>query len=383
MAADVLSAAGYGVLLTEAKPSAGRKLLMAGKSGLNLTRAQDPAEFLASYWRGHELLAPHLAGFGPKEVRTWAATLSQDTFCGSSGRVFPTAMKASPLLRSWLRKLEAQGVDLRTRWRWTGRAGGSHGFDTPEGKRTVSAGATVLAAGGGSWARLGSDGAWSPLLRSAGIAVAPFVPSNTGFHVAWSDHMARHFGAPVKPVRLSAGSREVEAEFVISSRGVEGGGIYALSHLLREGAPLVLDLVPDRDRPDILERLLRPRGKASLSSHLRRCLGLPPVKIALLRECAGHPLDAWPRTADSLKALALPLGGPFDIDGAISTGGGVAASALDGNLMLREWPGVFCAGEMLDWDAPTGGYLLTACLATGRGAGIAAVKWLKRGQSVG
>lgn len=383
MAADVISAAGHTVLIADAKPSLGRKLLMAGKSGLNLTKDEDPSKFLSTYWDGQALLEPHLAGFGPEQVRVWAEALGQETFRGTSGRIFPKSMKASPILRALLRRLEAQGVTWRTRWRWTGRSANGHGFETPDGFQTVEAGATVLALGGGSWARLGSDGTWSHILSGEGVKIAPFRPSNVGFRVEWSEHMARHFGAAVKPVRLSAGEVETQAEFVITARGVEGGGIYGLSNLLRDGAPLLLDLVPDRDGPDILARLSRPRGKASLSSHLRRSLGLSPVKIALLRECAGHRLEDWPLTAASLKALPIPLGEAFDIDEAISTGGGVAASAMDDGLMLHAWPGTFCAGEMLDWDAPTGGYLMTASLATGRTAGVSAISWLDQTKSVG
>ena len=242
--------------------------------------------------------------------------------------------------------------------------------------RGIRAGATVLALGGGSWARLGSDGAWTAILAGEGVEVAPFRPSNVGFRVAWSPAMARHFGAPVKPVRLTAAGSSVTAEFVVSAAGVEGGGVYALAHLLRDGAPLVLDLVPGRSEADVAARLARPRKGASLGNHLRKTLGLSPVKTALLRECAPQALGSPAAIARALKALPLPLAGPRPIDGAISTAGGVTRAALDGGLMLRDRPGVFCAGEMLDWDAPTGGYLLTACLATGRHAGRAAARWL-------
>jgi uncharacterized flavoprotein (TIGR03862 family) len=235
MAAEALAAAGRQVVVAEAKPTVGRKLLMAGKSGLNLTMDAPPPAFAAAYHEGGDWLAPILAGFGPAEVRAWAEGLEVEVFTGSAGRVFPRAMKASPLLRAWLRRLEDRGVGFRTRWRWIGWQGGAARFATPEGDRAIEAGATVLALGGASWARLGSDGAWAPVLAAEGVAVAPFRPSNVGFKVAWSPAMARHFGAPVKPVRLSAGGTSVMAEFVVSARGVEGGGIYALAHRLRDG----------------------------------------------------------------------------------------------------------------------------------------------------
>ena len=374
MAAEALAAPGRRVVLVDAMPTVGRKLLMAGKSGLNLTMDTTAADFAGAYRDGRDWLAPIVTGFGPAEVRAWAHGLGVETFAGSSGRVFPLAMKASPLLRAWLRRLDAAGVEIRTRWRWTGWREQAASFATPAGARTLSARATVLALGGASWARLGSDGAWTAILEAQGVALAPFRPSNGGFHVAWSPAMARHFGTPVKPVRLSAGGRSASSEFVVSAAGVEGGGIYALSHLLVAGAPLELDLVPGRTEADVAARLGRPRRRASLSSHLRKTLGLPAVKIALLRECAPSALADPASTARALKALGLPLAGARPLDEAISTAGGVMRSGLDDALMLRARPGVFCAGEMLDWDAPTGGYLLTACLATGRHAGLAAAR---------
>ncbi len=374
MAAETLAAAGRAVLVAEAKPTLGRKLLMAGKSGLNLTKDEPPAAFAAAYTEGASWLAPILAGFGPAEARRWAEDLGIALFTGSSGRVFPRAMKASPLLRAWTRRLEAAGVTIRTRWRWQGWHEGAARFTTPEGPRALAPGVTVLALGGGSWSRLGSDGAWTAILAGAGVPLAPFRPSNVGFRAAWSPAMARHFGQPVKPVRLTAAGHSVTAEFVLTARGVEGGGIYALAHHLRDGAPLTLDLLPDRTEADITARLARPRGGASRTNHLRKTLGLPPVKIALLRELAPLTVDDV-AIARALKALPLPLAGPNPLDEAISTAGGVPQTALDADLMLRSRPGVFCAGEMLDWDAPTGGYLLTSCLATGRHAGRAAARW--------
>jgi uncharacterized flavoprotein (TIGR03862 family) len=374
MAAETLAAGGARVLVAEAKPTPGRKLLMAGKSGLNLTKAEPPAAFAAAYTQGGDWLAPILAGLGPEAVVAWAAGLGVETFTGSSGRVFPRAMKAAPLLRAWISRLDGQGVAIRTRWRWLGWDGPAARFATPAGPATLLPRVTVLALGGASWPRLGSDGAWAPVLAAEGVALAPFRASNVGFVVAWSPAMARHFGAPVKPVRLSAGGRSVDAEFVVSARGVEGGGVYALAHLLRDGAALTLDLVPGRAEGEVAARLARPRGRASLANHLRRSLGLPPVKIALLRECAPEGLGDPAAMARALKALPLPLEGPRPLAEAISTAGGVARSAVDTDLMLRARPGCFCAGEMLGWDAPTGGYLLTACLATGRHAGRAAAR---------
>jgi hypothetical protein len=300
-----------------------------------------------------------------------------EVFTGSSGRVFPRGMKASPLLRAWAARLAGQGVQTRTGWRWLGWRDGAAAFATPAGPRRVRAGATVLALGGGSWARLGSDGAWATILAEAGVAVAPFRPSNVGFVVDWSPHMARHFGAPVKPVRLRAAGRVATGEIVVSARGIEGGGVYALGPELRAGAALTIDLVPDLAEDAVAARLRRSWGGATRTTQLRKALGLSPVKIALLRECA--PDACGPEeVAAALKGLPLTLVGPRPMDEAISTAGGLPRAALDARLMLRARPGVFAAGEMLDWDAPTGGYLLTACLATGRRAGVAAAAWLAR-----
>jgi uncharacterized flavoprotein (TIGR03862 family) len=383
MAAETLADRGLKVLLAEGKPSPARKLLMAGKSGLNLTKAEPLERFVAAYPQGGDWLAPMLAAFGPEAVGPWAKGLGQPVFTGSSGRVFPVAMKASPLLRAWLARLAGKGVRLRTRWRWEGWEGPAARFATPEGPRRVRAGATVLALGGASWARLGSDGAWTGALAAEGVELAPFRPSNMGFDIGWSEHMRRHFGAPVKPVRLSAGGAVVRGEFVVTRYGVEGGGVYALAHRLRdamgpEEAELVLDLLPDLGAAAIARRLARPRGRASWSNHFRKTLGLPPVKLALLREAAPDALTDPERAAAALKHLRLRLSRPRPLDEAISTAGGVTREALDPGLMLRARPGSFAAGEMLDWDAPTGGYLLTACLATGRHAGLAAADWLGR-----
>lgn len=371
MAAETLAAAGRRVLLAEAKPTLGRKLLMAGKSGLNLTHTADATgSFAAAYTEGADWLAPLLASFGPDEVRAWTAGLGIDTFVGSSGRVFPVGMKASPLLRAWLGRLDTLGVGIRTRWRWQGWDGAAACFHTPDGPRTVTAATTILALGGASWPRLGSDGAWTSLLAAAGAPPTPFRASNVGFTVAWSPAMARHFGQPVKSVRLTAGPDSVTAEFVVSARGVEGGGIYALAHRLRDGAPLTLDLMPGRDAADIARRLAAARPGTSLANRLRRLPGLSPIKAALLREAAPTALGDPEATARALKALPLPLAGPRPIEEAISTAGGLPATAMTPGLMLHARPGVFAVGEMLDWDAPTGGYLLTACLATARHAAL-------------
>jgi uncharacterized flavoprotein (TIGR03862 family) len=360
MAAEELARAGLSVIVAEAKPSPARKLLMAGKSGLNLTK-DDPFEtFLAAYGEAAETLRPILTEFGPGEVRAWAHGLDQPLFTGSSGRVFPKAMKASPLLRAWLKRLERLGVVLRPRWRWLG---GTE-FDTPEGRQSLAPRVTVLACGGASWARLGSDGAWTRQFPDTDIA--PFKPANMGFAMQWSDHMTRHFGTPVKNVTLQAGETRVKGEFVISARGVEGSGIYAVSRALRDGAALVLDLMPDLSEQELRRRLARRRPKESLSNSLRKTLRLSPVKQALLMEFA-RPLPD--DLAPLLKALRLPHLRPRPMDEAISTAGGLRFAALDQGLMLHDRPGVFAAGEMLDWEAPTGGYLLTACLATGRWAG--------------
>ena len=369
MAAEVLAEAGISVLVAEAKPSVGRKFLMAGKSGLNLTMDQPFEDFLAAYGTEAEALRPMLEAFGPGAVKDWAEGLGQDLFTGSTGRVFPKAMKASPLLRAWLTRLNGMGVEFVTRWRWQGWEEGGFAFDTPEGRQVVRPEVAVLACGGASWARLGSTGDWAGYLSDC---VAPFQPANMGFMVPWSEHMQRHFGSPVKGVELRAGECVSRGEFVISKDGIEGGGIYAVSRAMREGAALSIDLMPDVDAARLRARLTRPRGKMSLGNYLRKVLKLDPVKLALLQEF-GRPLpeDLTP----IIKALPVRHGGPQAMDRAISTAGGLRFEALDAGLMLRDHPGVFAAGEMLDWEAPTGGYLMTACLATGRWAGQAAARF--------
>jgi uncharacterized flavoprotein (TIGR03862 family) len=373
MAASRLAAAGVRVVIVEGKPSVGRKLLMAGKSGLNLTKDEPYEDFLKAYGDAQAWLEPMLRDFGPVQVREWAEGLGQEVFTGSSGRVFPTVMKASPLLRNWLRTLADDGVELRTRWRWIGWDGDALRFDTPDGERVISAKVTVLALGGASWRRLGSDGAWAEFLDAP---LAPFKPANMGFLRKWSQFMQPQFGAPVKPVRLRVGKQTIKGEFVVTSRGIEGSAVYAVSSALRDGGELILDLLPDVDLPEVVTKLNRPRGKNSLSNHLRKTLGLKGVKAALLREAGALP-ETINGLAERIKALTLALNGPTPMDEAISTAGGVTRAALNNRLMLNAYDGVFCAGEMLDWEAPTGGYLLTACLATGRLAGGAAAEYLK------
>jgi uncharacterized flavoprotein (TIGR03862 family) len=315
-----------------------------------------------------------IRAFGPAEVQDWARGLGQEVFTGTSGRVFPVAMKASPLLRAWLGRLAGLGVEIRVRHRWEGWDGDGFVFEAPGGRVVAQPRVGVLALGGASWARLGSDGAWAPLLAARGVELAPFAGANQGLQVAWSPPMAKHFGSPVKGVELNAGALRVRAEFVVSARGLEGGGIYAVSRAVREGAALALDLAPDRTEATLARRLDAPRGKESLGNWLRKRLGLDPVKLALLMEW-GRPLPDGAALAALVKRLPVRHAGMRPMDEAISTAGGVRWEAVDDGLMLKAVPGVFVAGEMLDWEAPTGGYLLTACLATGRSAGQAAARW--------
>lgn len=383
MAAEELARAGLPVLVAEAKPSVGRKLLMAGKSGLNLTKVEAPDAFLAAYAEAADWLAPAISGFGPDAVRDWAEGLGQATFAGSTGRVFPVAMKASPLLRAWLARLTGLGVAVRTRWRWTGWRDGALVFATPDGEQALRPGATVLALGGASWPRLGSDGAWAGLLADRSVALAPFAPANSAVAVDWSRHMASVLGQPVKGVAFHSGPYVSRGEAVISARGLEGSGIYAVSRGVREGFLLSVDLMPDVSHDEVARRVARPRGKETMSNHLRKTLKLSPPAAALLNEF-GRPLPLAPELlAATVKGLTIRHAGLRPMDEAISTAGGVPAAALDADLMLKALPGVFCAGEMLDWEAPTGGYLLTACLATGRAAGLGAARWLAERDKAG
>ncbi|RWR33554.1 TIGR03862 family flavoprotein [Sinirhodobacter populi] len=373
MAAEELARAGHRTVLVEAKPTLARKFLMAGKSGLNLTRDQSPDTFHAAY-RGD--FGDILADFGPAEAMDFARGLGIDLFTGSTGRVFPTGMKASPMLRAWILRLTGLGVQIRTRWRWIGFEGDRLTFDTPGGPVSEKPAVTVLALGGASWPRLGSDAAWVPWLADRGVAIAPFRPANMGFVIPWSEHMTPHLGQPVKGVALRTPEHLSRGEFVLSARGIEGGGVYALSAEVRDGAPLTLDLMPDATEAVIARRLARIPAKESTTNRLRKGLGLDPVKLALLNEW-GRPLPSDPTAlARRVKGLMVPHRGPRPLAEAISSAGGIRREAVTADLELRALPGIFAAGEMLDWEAPTGGYLLTGCLATGRHAGRAAASRL-------
>jgi uncharacterized flavoprotein (TIGR03862 family) len=385
MAAETLAEEGAAVHVFDAMPSVGRKFLMAGKSGLNLTHAEAFEDFIARFGPRRSVLEPALGAFGPEEVRRWARRLGVETFVGSSGRVFPVDFKAAPLLRAWLRRLRESGVRFHMRHRFRGwTPEGALDLATPAGPLAFSADAVILALGGASWPRLGSDGAWVEILRRRGVDVATLRPANCGFDVAWSPHLRERFaGAPVKPVALTVEGRRRRGEFVVTETGIEGGAVYLHAAALRDeiersgAAVLTLDLAPERDVARLLRELAAPRGSRSLADHLRRRAGIAGVKAALLRECLGKDELADPaRLAAAIKALPLRLVAARPIDEAISSAGGVAFEALDERLMLRALPGVFCAGEMLDWEAETGGYLLTACFALGRGAGVGAAEHL-------
>ena len=376
MAADALACAGYSVLVADQKPSVARKFLMAGKSGLNLTKDEPLDAFMTHYGPHADALQPMISAFGPRQVADWANGLGQEVFTGSTGRVFPKVMKASPLLRAWLARLDGMGVTVNTRWAWTGWDNGAALFDSPEGAVAVKAKATVLAMGGASWRRLGADGRWADTLKQAGVSTAPFAPSNVGLSVPWSPHMAKAFGQPIKNARFIAGDMDNRGEAVISAKGLEGGGIYPLAPALRNGAILHIDLMPDVDRDAIIKRLSKPRGKDSKSNALRKALRLDPAKQALLMEYA-RPLPDTPEAlAGMVKALPITNATLRPMDEAISTSGGIPFDAMTDGLMLKDMPGTFAAGEMIDWDAPTGGYLLTACFATGLWAGQNAARWI-------
>ncbi len=363
MAAEELAKAGRRVVICEGKSSPARKFLMAGKSGLNVTKAQALPAFIAAYQSPH--MAPFLAEFGPEAVMDWCNQLGADVFTGSSGRVFPNAMKASPLVRAWMARLAGMGVELRSRWRWVGFDDG-FAFDTPQGRTVLHPAVTVLALGGASWARLGSDAAWVPWLAEKGVRITPFQPANMGFQLDWSPHMAKVFGQAVKGAALCVDKRRERGEFIISSKGVEGGGIYAVSRDLRQGAALQLDLMPDVSVDEVAQRLSAMRSSETLVNRLRK-LGLSAPALALVMEFgrALSPLQA-------VKALPIPLGPPRPMDEAISVAGGVSFASVTPDLELRALPKTFVCGEMLDWEAPTGGYLLTGCWASGRWAGRAA-----------
>jgi uncharacterized flavoprotein (TIGR03862 family) len=392
MAAETARAAGVEVDLFDAKGSVGRKFLVAGKGGLNLTHSEPLPAFVSRYRESADWVEPWLQEFGAKALRDWARGLGVDTMIGTSGRVFPTDLKAAPLLRGWVRRLREQGVRFHMQHRWIGWGdGGKLRFAAPAGEVTVGADATVIAVGGASWPELGSDGAWLPVFEHGGVPCAPLLPANCGFETPWTAHFVeRHAGAPVKPVRIaftdaSGTRRDAQGEFIVTAHGVEGSLIYALAAPLRETlhacgkVQVRIDLTPGRGIGPLTQALATPRGKRSLSDHLRRQATLAPVKIGLLHEILPRPLTADPQAlARAIKSLPITLHGTRPIAEAISSAGGVPRSALDESLMLHSRPGVFCAGEMLDWEAPTGGYLLTACFASGRRAARGAIDWLRQ-----
>ncbi|RRV09957.1 TIGR03862 family flavoprotein [Stutzerimonas xanthomarina] len=388
MAAEVLGQAGVSVDLYDAMPSVGRKFLLAGVGGMNITHAEDYSAFVSRYGERAGELRPLLDAFTPAALREWIHRLGIDTFVGSSGRVFPTDMKAAPLLRAWLKRLRENGVHIHTRQRWLGwDEAGALRIAGPQGESLIDAHATLLALGGGSWARLGSDGTWVPLLEARGVVIAALQPANCGFEVeGWSAHLRDKFaGAPLKTVSLALpGSAPRKGEFVLTATGIEGSLVYALSAPIREAinrdgaATVLLDLLPDRTLAQVASALARPRGSQSMAKHLHRQLKLDGVKAALLRELSDAASFQDPQTlATAIKALPIRLVRPRPLDEAISSAGGVPFEALDANLMLQQVPGVFCAGEMLDWEAPTGGYLLTACFAGGRAAAEGMLRWLR------
>ena len=393
MAAEAVSARGVKVDVFDSMPSLGRKFLMAGKSGLNITHSEPFEKFVARYEKRQVEIEPMLKRFGPDELRQWVHGLGVETFVGTSGRVFPVGMKASPLLRAWLKRLADSGVAFHLRHKWTGflsnapaavPGGIETKFESPDGERMVQADAVLLALGGGSWSRLGSDGAWVPWLERAGARIEPLKPSNCGFDVDWSPHFRQRFdGHPIKSVVLSFGSFRQQGEFIVTKEGVEGSLIYAASSLLRDEidarrrATMMLDLAPDRSYEWLVERLSKPRGSRTLATHLEKTVGIKGVKAGLLREfVAKEDLMNMERLVHFIKNLPVPLLATRPLDEALSTAGGVTFESLDEYLMLRSMPGVFCAGEMLDWEAPTGGYLLTACFASGYRAGIGILRWM-------
>jgi uncharacterized flavoprotein (TIGR03862 family) len=389
MAAEVLAQGGAQVAIYDAMPSAGRKFLMAGRGGLNLTHSEPLPKFLARYREAMPHLSPAIEAFPPLALRNWSEALGQPTFVGSSGRVFPKAFKASPLLRAWLRRLDGTGVRLLLRHRWTGWDNdGRLLFQTPEGQHAVEAHVTILALGGASWPRLGSDALWVDVLAAKGVRISPLRPANSGFTVAWSDIFRDRFeGQPLKGVALSFGGQHVRGEAIVTRTGIEGGAIYALSADLRETilrngeAPLHIALRPDLVTDEVAARLSTPKGKQSFSNFLRKATNLSPVAIGLLQEAAKTSGQSLPSLSPTdlgrfINAVPVRLTGIAPVARAISTAGGIAFDELDDNFMLRRLPGIFAAGEMLDWEAPTGGYLLQASFATGVVAGKGALKWL-------
>ena len=374
MAADFASRSGVEVTLADSMPTFGRKFLMAGKSGLNLTMYEDDITFQTRIIHNNTTIEKALEEFGPIEVIEWANSLGIKTFVGSTGRVFPTEMKASPLLRNWISRLDELGVSRQNRWKLKSISNKVATFETPQGLLNKSADGIVLALGGASWPKLGSNGDWKSLFDPAELE--SFQASNCSFIVKWSIKMSKYFGQPLKSIKLSAGSQSSRGEIIISQKGIEGGGIYSLSAQLKKGEDLILDLLPDWDNDKILKLLTIPWGKSSSSNILRKRLKLEPIKQAILREFAMDVFKEPALLTKSIKSLKIPLNGTGPIQTAISTSGGVKMGSIDENFMLRGRPGIFCAGEMLDWDAPTGGYLITTCLATGRMAGKRAVQFV-------
>jgi hypothetical protein len=396
MAADVLSQAGIAVDLYDAMPSVGRKFLMAGKGGMNISHSEPQASFVNRYGYSQFNLAPLLSQFGSAELITWLHELGIKTFVGTSGRIFPTDMKAAPLLRAWLHRLRANGVKFHVRHRWLGWLGQNLQllrFATPNGVQIIEAKTVILALGGGSWPQLGSTGEWLPVLAEQNIAVKPLQASNCGFDSPWSTTFIERFaGFPIKPVKISCNNVDgitvcQQGEVVVTETGLEGGLIYALSGHLREQinvtgyAEITLDLLPDLALSTIINKLSQPRAKQSMANHLRKRLGLDGVKAGLLREqLSAVEFNDLSSLAAKIKALPVKLTGVRPLAEAISSAGGVDFIAVDENLMLKQLPGWFCAGEMLDWEAPTGGYLLTACFSAGRAAGFGALLWLQKQQ---
>jgi len=385
MAAEVLIGHGVKVDVYDSMPSLGRKFLMAGRGGLNLTHSEPFEQFVSRYGNRREKIEPMLKSFGPDELIEWASGLGVETFVGTSGRVFPKEMKSSPLLRAWLKRLDEAGVIFHLQHKWLGwNADKSLKFETSEGEKTVYADAVVLALGGGSWAKLGSDGAWVKWLDQAGVKVEALKPSNCGFDVAWSPHFSERFdGQPLKSVVLLFGTFRHRGEFIVTKDGVQGSLVYAASASIRDEieakgkAIITLDMSPDRSHEWLVEKLSKPRGSRSMASHLEKTVGLKGVKVGLLHEFM--PKEDFvnaEKLASFIKQMPIPLIAPRPLDEAISSAGGVTFESLDENLMIRNLPGIFCAGEMLDWEAPTGGYLLTACFASGRAAGLGMLKWL-------
>ena len=390
MAAELLAKGGVRVTVYDAMPSAGRKFLMAGRGGLNLTHSEELPQFLARYGTAAPRLKPAIEALPPQALRDWSAALGEPTFVGSSGRVFPQSFKASPLLRAWLRRLGSMDVQLALRHRWIGwDEQGRLLFETPDGQRSVEARATILALGGASWPKLGSDGSWVEILATKGIAISPLRPANCGFAVVWSDVFRDRFeGQPLKGVALSFGSHSVRGEAVITRSGIEGGAIYGLSADLREAvlrdgkAILLVALRPDLDRDGLMARLSMPKGKQSFSNFLRKALNLSPIAIGLLQEAARASKMSLSSLsaadlANWINAVPIKLNDVAPIARAISSAGGISFSEIDADYMIRRLPGVFAAGEMLDWEAPTGGYLLQASFATGAAAGRGALRWLE------